>query len=89
MKKNITLFVGIFAIFALVGTTSANDVTVLATYETEMGTEPITLTVFCETPPKPFVLFTGVVNNTVKDEKMNNTDKAYLVKLDANHDWWG
>jgi hypothetical protein len=88
MKKIVTLFAGLLATFALVSPTSANDVTVLATYETEMGTEPITLTVFCETPPKDFVLFTGVVNNTVKDAKMNNTDKAYLVKLDANHDWW-
>lgn len=88
MKKIFTLIGGLFAIFALVAPASANEATVLATYETEMGTEPITLTVFCEDPPKAFVLFTGVVNNTVKDEKMNNTDKAYLVKLDAGHDWW-
>ena len=87
MKRITTLSAMVFGACCLFAANTANE-TVLATYEKPMGEEPITLTVFCETPPKPFVLFNGVVANAVKDETMNNTNNAYMVKLDANHDWW-
>lgn len=87
MKRIFTLFTLAVSAYSLFAATTANE-TVLATYEKPMGEEPISLTVFCETPPKAFVLFNGVVPNAVKDETMNNTNNAYMVKLDANHDWW-
>lgn len=87
MKRIITYSTMIASFCGILSTANAAD-TVLATYEKPMGQEPITETVFCETPPKAFVLFTGQVANAVKDETMNNTDNAYMVKLDANHDWW-
>jgi hypothetical protein len=87
MKRITTLSAMVFGACCLFAANTANE-TVLATYEKPMGEEPITLTVFCETPPKAFVLFNGVVANAVKDETMNNTNNAYMVKLDANHDWW-
>lgn len=86
MKRIITLSTALTFTCSMFFATAAD--TVLATYEKPMGQEPITETVFCETPPKPFVLFTGAVANPVKDETMNNTNNCYMVKLDANHDWW-
>ena len=87
MKRIFTLSTLAVSVCSLFAAAPVNE-TVLATYEKPMGEEPVTLTVFCETPPKAFVLFTGVVANAVKDETMNNTNNAYMVKLDANHDWW-
>lgn len=86
MKRIITLST-VLTIACSTFFTKAAD-TVLASYEKPMGQEPVTETVFCETPPKAFVLFTGAVANPVKDETMNNTNNCYMVKLDANHDWW-
>lgn len=87
MKRIITYSTMIASFCGILSTANAAD-TVLASYEKPMGQEPITETVFCETPPKAFVLFTGQVANAVKNETMNNTDNSYMVKLDANHDWW-
>jgi hypothetical protein len=87
MKRITTLSAMVFGACCLFAANTTNE-TVLATYEKPMGEEPVTLTVFCETPPKAFVLFNGVVANSVKDETMNSTNNAYMVKLDANHDWW-
>lgn len=86
MKKIITLSTVLIFTSSMFFANAAD--TVLASYEKPMGQEPITETVFCETPPKAFVLFTGAVANPVKDETMNNTNNCYMVKLDANHDWW-
>ncbi len=89
MKKLFTTFA--FAVFAsvfLFAKSNAPTVTVLATYEVPMGQELITNTVFCETPPKSWVTFTGVVANPVKDPDMNNTNNCYLVKEGVGADWW-
>jgi hypothetical protein len=88
MKKLFTLSTIVAFNCSLFAASVVTTETVLATYEVPMGQEAITETVFCETPPKPFVLFNGVVANAVKDETMNNTNTCYMVKLDANHDWW-
>ena len=87
MKRTFTLSALVATACSLIAVNSDTE-TILATFEKPMGEEKITETVFCETPPKPFVLFTGVVPNAVKDETMNKTNNAYMVKLDANHDWW-
>jgi len=88
MKKLFTISTMVALACSVFATSRVLTETVLATYEKPMGQELITETVFCETPPKAFVLFTGAVANAVKDEAMNNTNNCYMVKLDANHDWW-
>jgi len=88
MKKLFTISTMVALACSVFATSRVLTETVLATYEKPMGQELITETVFCETPPKAFVLFTGAVANAVKDETMNNTNNCYMVKLDANHDWW-
>jgi hypothetical protein len=85
MKKLFTLSAIVACSF--LATNTATGQTVLATYEQPMGQEAITETVFCETPPKAFVTFTGVVANPVKDETMNNTNNCYMVQEGAE-DWW-
>jgi hypothetical protein len=85
--KNFTpaAIIAAFASTFVIGNLSAE--TVLANFETGLGTEKINEVVYCQT--NTWVLFNGLVANTVKDETMNNTDNCYMVQLDANYDWWG
>jgi hypothetical protein len=88
MKKRIFTISAIVATICNIFAVKAVNETVLATYELPMGQEKITQTVWCETPPKSFVTFNGVVPNPVKDDK-NNTNNCYMAQLADGYDWWG
>lgn len=84
MKRSTSIaFTAAIGLFLVTGGISAE--TVLATFE--KTDEPISEVVYCQ--QNSWVLFNGIVDNNVKDEIMNKTNKCYMVQLDKNYDWWG
>ncbi|MEG2598978.1 MAG: glycoside hydrolase family 43 protein, partial [Muribaculaceae bacterium] len=85
MEKKFLFFILLF-LFGVKSLSAVLQVDSLATYEKPMGSEKIEITSWCESPAQSWVLYTGEVNNPVKNA-LNSSERCFQVTLGANHNW--